>query len=226
VSWAGPKRIHLPGIAFEDLPHIDVVLVSHNHYDHMDKNTLIQLHEKFKPVFLVGLGDKAHLESWGIQNVTELDWWESLKIKDFTFNYTPAQHFSGRTLGDRYESLWGGFMIQTPENKNIYFVGDTGYASFFKDIQNRFKNIDVALIPIGAYEPRWFMKNMHVNPEEAVLAHIDLKSKKSFGMHFGTFQLTAEKLDAPSEDLKSALRKLNVPEKDFIAPQVGSTYEL
>ncbi len=191
VSWAGPQRVHHPGIKFDQLPKIDIVIVSHNHYDHMDLNTLERLERKFSPVFVVPLGDKLKLSKLGIEKVFELDWWENIKFNEFEIVFTPAKHWSKRSLFDRNDSLWGSFII-SKENKSVYFAGDTGYSKHFKEIASRFKNISLSLLPIGAYAPRWFMQSMHMDPEEAVWAHKDLNSKQSIGMHFGTFQLTNE----------------------------------
>lgn len=209
VQWAGPKRVRKPGIKFKNLPQIDVVIISHNHYDHMDADTLQNLEKKFSPLILAPLGDKEFLDGLGLKNVKELDWWEEVKVRDHNFIYVPAQHFSGRGLFDRMESLWGGYVIQS-KNKQIYFAGDTGYSKHFSEISQKLGPIDFSLIPIGAYEPRWFMKDMHVNPDDAVLAHKDLKSKHSIGMHYGTWQLTDEKIDQPIIDLEIAKKKYQV----------------
>lgn len=228
VTWAGPARHHAPGIKFEDLPKIDVIIISHNHYDHMDLATLKKLEKKFKPLVLCPKGDLALLKGEGLNNVVELDWWEEKSFKDYQFIFTPAQHFSGRGLFDRFKSLWGSYVIKTPQNKKIFFGGDTGYSKHFKEIFQRMGEMDFALIPIGAYEPRWFMKAMHVNPEEAVKAHLDLKSKQSIGIHFGTFQLTDEGIDEPEKDLKISREKLGVQTETFttLAPGESRVFEL
>lgn len=224
VSFAGPKRVRAPGLAFSRLPKIDIVAISHNHYDHLDIDTLKKLDDKFKPLFLVPMGDKKLLREEGMKNVLELDWWasayhlgEKLKI-----TFTPAQHFSGRGLFDRMESLWGSYVFRY-NGYQIFFAGDTGYSKHFKEIKYRFEYIDFALIPIGAYKPRWFMKPMHVNPSEAVKAHKDLNSKKSIGMHFGTFQLTDEAIYKPVEDLQRAKLKANLNPEEFSIMSVGQT---
>jgi L-ascorbate metabolism protein UlaG (beta-lactamase superfamily) len=224
VSFAGPKRVRETGLAFDQLPPIDVVIISHNHYDHMDLDTIKRLEEKFKPQFLVPMMDAKLLKKIGVKKVMELDWWASFYGADekFKITFTPAQHFSGRGLFDRMESLWGSYMIRF-NGHNIFFGGDTGYASHFKEIQKRLGDTDFALLPIGAYLPRWFMKDMHVNPEEAVLAHFDLKSKKSVGMHFGTFQLSDEAIYKPVEDLQRAKLKRNMNANDFTVMSVGQT---
>lgn len=204
VTFAGPKRARLPGVTLENLPAIDVVIVSHNHYDHMDLSSLKAIDAKFHPLFIVPLKNREFLIKNGIQNVVELDWWQEHKVKAATFTLTPCLHWSSRSLWDKYETLWGSFMV-TMEGFKLYFAGDTGYAEHFRDIKVRLGAPDVALLPIGAYEPRWFMKKHHMNPAEAVEAHKDLEAVHSFGMHFGTFQLTDEGIDDPVIDLKKAL---------------------
>lgn len=224
VSWAGPKRVRPPGIDFSQLPKIDYVIISHNHYDHLDLNTLTKLEKKFSPLVFVPIGDGKLLKSQGITNVHELDWWQSKKdLKDnLKITFTPAQHFSGRGLFDRMESLWGSYVLSL-NNLNLFFGGDTGYSKHFKEIKHRLGEMDFSLIPIGAYEPRWFMKAMHVNPDEAVQAHIDLKSKKSIGMHFGTFQLTDEAIDQPIIDLEAAKQKHSLKSDEFTVLDFGQT---
>lgn len=223
-SFIGPARAREPGIAFETLPKIDVVLISHNHYDHMDRVTLLRLEKQFSPKFLVALGDAARARSWGLKNVQELDWWENTAVAPTTvITFAPTQHFSSRGLFDRNHSLWGSYMIEH-HGKRIYFGGDAGYSAHYKTIQQRLGDVSVALLPIGAYEPRWFMKNMHVNPTEAVEAHKDLRAKHSIGMHFGTFQLSSEQYDQPAKDLATATAAAGLPSKAFITIDEGSTH--
>jgi L-ascorbate metabolism protein UlaG (beta-lactamase superfamily) len=224
VSWAGPKRVIKPAIKFEDLPPIDVVLISHNHYDHMDLATLKKLNDKFSPAILVGLGNNKLLESQGISNVHELDWWDTFDFNGIPIHFTPVQHWSARGILDKRMTLWGGFYIEA--KKKIFFAGDTGYGKVFNMIHDRYGDMEVGLLPIGAYEPRWFMKDTHVNPEEAVRIFKDLKLKKGFGIHFATFKdLTDEPKLKPVNDLKNALQKLGVNEGDFIAPEFGIAYQ-
>ena len=226
VSWAGPKRVRAPGLPFNRLPKIDIVTISHNHYDHLDIETLLKLNKKFKPKFIVPMGDKKLLNDIGIKNVEELDWWTSTNYlgDKLKITFTPAQHFSGRGIFDRMRSLWGGYVFRF-NGYQVFFAGDTGYASHFKEIKYRFEHIDFALIPIGAYKPRWFMKPMHVNPNEAVKAHIDLGSKKSIGMHFGTFQLSDEAIYKPVEDLQRAKTEYGIKPNDFNIMSVGETLQ-
>lgn len=198
-SFIGPKRHHVPGIDFDKLPPIDFVLVSHNHYDHMDLDTLKRLDDKFHPTFITGLGNDTYLKKNGIANVIGLDWWES----NFGITYVPAEHFSARWPWDRNKMLWGGFIIQH-EGETLYFAGDTAYGKFFQEIHKRFGSPKVAFLPIGAYEPRWFMKPAHMNPEEALNAQLDLGAKTAIAMHWGTFQLADEARDQPVIDLRQA----------------------
>lgn len=222
VSFAGPKRIHEPGIDFETLPQIHVVLLSHNHYDHLDLRTLKKLYERFKPLILVPLGDKKLLESEGIRNVKEMDWWESTKIDDLEIHFTPAQHWSSRGLFDRRKSLWGSYFLKDPQ-KTLYFGGDTGFGPHFLEIHKRFGAPKLALLPIGAYEPRWFMKEAHMNPNDAVNAHKVLCAEFSAALHFGTFQLTDEGIDDPKQDLEFALDSNSLPKSTFWVPEPGQT---
>lgn len=204
LSFMGPKMSYFPAIKKENLPPIDYVLVSHNHYDHMDKNSLSYLDQKFSPTFIVPLNNAHILKSFGIKKIKELNWWEKADTNSpVEIFLTPARHWSRRSLFDTNKSLWGSFVIKTP-NEKIYFAGDTGYGIHFKEIFNHFGPMSVSLLPIGAYEPRWFMKEAHMNPEDAVLAHMDLASKKSIGMHFGSVQLTDEGIQKPIEDLEIA----------------------
>lgn len=222
-SWVGPSRARELGIKIDELPNIDLVIISHNHYDHLDINSLALLNEKFKPLFLIPIGDGKILKNKGITNYIELHWWQTALLnQDLKITFTPAQHFSNRGLFDRDKSQWGSYMINY-KNQNIYFGGDTGYSPHFKKIGNHFKEIKLSFIPIGAYEPRWFMRDVHVNPDDAVQAHIDLKSQKSIGMHFGTFQLTDESINEPIYDLQLALKKYKVEKEKFITLELGNT---
>lgn len=223
LSWIGPKRVREPGIAFEELPRIDLVVVSHNHYDHMDLDTLKRLSERFAPRILVPLGDKALIESAGINRVEELDWWETFELTPETHViFTPTQHFSSRGLFDRNKSLWGSYIIRHREHL-IYFGGDAGYSTHYAEINARFGPVNLAFLPIGAYEPNWFMGPVHMNPAEAVKAHRDLASRQSVAIHFGTFRMTEEAIDRPVLDLKAALASQGVAEDDFAVLEEGRT---
>lgn len=223
VSFAGPKRVREPGRPFDFLPPIDVVIISHNHYDHLDLPTIQDLDKKFHPLFIVPLGDEKTLLDAGVQNVKALDWWEEVRVKNTRFIFAPAKHWSARSLWNKNKSLWGSFMIDNGPKK-IYFAGDTGFGNHFTEIKKRLGPPDIALIPIGAYKPEWFMKFYHTNPEEAVKAHLDLEAKKTFAMHFGTFQMSNEGIDEPERDLKLAMKNLNVSEEDFQILEHGQTF--
>ena len=225
-SWVGPKRVRDSGIKIEELPKIDVILVSHNHYDHLDINSLIEINKKHSPLFLIPANVGELLLDNEIDNFIELKWWQTSVISNnLKVTFTPAQHFSGRGVFDRFQTLWGSFLINYNENK-VYFGGDTGYSDHFKKIGDYFKEIDIAFIPIGAYEPRWFMRDVHTNPDDAVLAHKDLHSKFSIGMNFGTFQLTDEAINQPIEDLKIAKIKHNLDVNEFQIFEIGKSYKL
>ena len=226
-QWAGPKRVHAPGIALADLPPIDVILISHNHYDHLDKATLKTLIAKQEkpPLLLAGLGNGPLLATLGDSDHRDLDWEEGVSHEGVEFLFTECRHRSGRGLADQMTTLWGSFVIKTSEG-NLYFAGDTGYGPHLKETGARHGPFALALLPIGAYEPRWFMKDVHLNPDEAVLAHRELDSDFSIGIHFGTFQLTYEAIDQPVMDLQKALASHAVPAADFQVMQVGETREL
>ncbi|HXH74528.1 MAG TPA: MBL fold metallo-hydrolase [Bacteriovoracaceae bacterium] len=220
----GPvKRVREPGVALDILPPIDVVVISHNHYDHMDMESLKTIDAKFKPLFLVPLGEEKRLKEAGLQNVQEMDWWAEQKVKEARITFTPVQHWSARGIFDKNESLWGGYFIDLPPIK-IYFAGDTGYTPFFLQTKSRLGAPDIALLPIGAFEPRWFMKDHHMDPKEAVMAHIDLGSDLSFGMHFGTFPLTYEAHDQPLKDLSAARKFFKLEDDKFRVLDFGQSY--
>ncbi len=222
-SWWGPKRVCLPGVKFEDLPPIDIVLLSHNHYDHMDLATLKRLAKEHQPMIYVSKGNQAYLEANGITSVKELDWWDQEQFSlIYTLHFVPAQHFSARGFFDHNKTLWGGFVLKGPK-QSIYFAGDTGYGPHFEEIKHRLGPPALSILPIGAYAPRWFLKTVHLNPEEAVKAHLDLASKQSLAMHFGTFQLTDEDFDAPLHDLEKALKHYELPPDCFWILKPGET---
>jgi len=225
VQWTGPRRVRAPGLAFEALPRIDVVLVSHNHYDHLDLDTLVRLEHDHDPLFLTGLGNRAFLEEHGLGQVREFDWWEETLHGAARFTYTPAQHWSGRGVSGRNRTLWGGFVIEA-DGRKVFFAGDTGYWRHFRDLRERLGIVDLAMLPIGAYEPRWFMSEQHMNPEEAVRAHLDLEARMSIGTHYGCFQLTDEGIDDPVRELNAARRRHGVPEDQFRALETGETLRI
>ena len=235
VGFAGPKRHVPPGLAIAELPHIDVVLISHNHYDHLDDASVRALAAQAggPPLYVVPLGIKAWLAARGISRAVELDWWQSIRVgRDDSVEivFTPSQHWSSRSLGDRMETLWGGYAVFAPEFQ-LYFAGDTAYSKDFADIHARFaarhggaaQGFDLALIPIGAYEPRWFMHEQHVDPAEAVQIHLDLVARHSIGVHWGVFELTDEALDEPPQALAEARAARGVADDAFAVMAVGET---
>ncbi len=240
VQFAGPKRAQPPGMDLKDLPRIDAVLLSHNHYDHLDTNTVKALNVQAggPPLFIVPLGVKKWFAAQGITNVQQLDWWDKTFVKTFAgeveVHFTPVQHWSARGPGDRRASLWGGFAVFASDFQ-MYFSGDTGYSPDFIDTQKHFAaqqtearggSFDIALIAVGAYAPRWFMKDMHINTEDAVQIHLDLQAKRSIGVHWGTFDLTDESLDQPPKDLATARAAKNLPQEAFDVMAVGQTLKL
>ncbi len=221
----GPRRVRPPAVPFDALPPIAIVLLSHNHYDHCDLAALRRLAETCDPLVVTPLGNAALVRSAGIRRVEELDWWQHATTSPMPIVLTPACHFSARTPFDRNRALWGGFTIAAG-SRRIYFAGDTGYARFFADVRQRLGPIDLALLPIGAYEPRWFMRAVHMNPAEAVQAHLDLEASESIGMHFGTFQMATEGIDEPLRALEEACRANNVPASRFRTLGFGESIRL
>ena len=207
---------------FDDLPSISLVLLSHNHYDHCDLPTLRLLERRFHPPVVTPLGNGPLLRSAGFRQVEEVDWWETASAAPLPITVTPAQHFSARGMFDRNHALWGGFLIEA-RGLHILHAGDSGYGPHFREIGARLGPIDLALLPIGAYEPRWFMKDIHMNPAEAVQAHLDLAARQSIAMHFDTFQLTPEGIDEPVRELGKALRERGVPAERFRTAEVGES---
>ena len=213
VSWAGPRRHHAPGIRFEDLPPIDAVLISHNHYDHLDVPTLRRLNRKHT---FVGLGNAAF-----VKGATDLDWWESVPLtNDVRVHCVPAQHFSSRGVTDRDANLWCGFVLETPRG-SIYFAGDTGYGPHFAMIRERFGAMALALLPIGAYRPEWFMCSVHISPRDAVRAARELGAAVSIPMHYFTFHLGDDGQDEPAEVLRREL----TPDVRFTILEPGGVFE-
>lgn len=289
VQWIGPLRAQPPGVLLQDLPPIDVVAISHNHYDHLDKDSVLALDARSKAasadgngqtLFLVPLGQKAWFNALGIRQVVELDWWQGVRVLrslpgaalqtsalgsvpsalpnaeassapppitevGADFYLTPVQHWSARSFDDRSHTLWGGWSVLGPQ-LNWYFSGDTGYSKDFADTRRRLSPLaqptasgqnpswlppllplfDLALLAVGAYEPRWFMAQQHVNPAEAVQIHQDLGAALSVGIHWGTFALTDEPLDQPPRDLALARQAAGVAEAAFVTLQIGETRKL
>jgi len=233
LSFIGPKRHHPPGVPLSALPHIDIVVVSHNHYDHFDEHAVRALAAQpgGSPLFIVPLGLRDWLARRGVAQAIELDWWQSRQVGDVEVMLVPAQHWSGRGLTDRMKTLWGGYAVMAPDC-HLFFAGDTGYSRDFVEIRERLAarhqasrggGFDIALLPIGAYEPRWFMQEQHVNVHEAVKIHHDLGAKRSLGVHWGTFQLTDEALDEPPRVLAELRREHGIADELFTTLAIGET---
>ena len=225
LNRLGPRRVRPPAVRFDDLPAISTVLLSHNHYDHCDLPTLRRLGRRFDPLVVTPLKNGRLVRSAGIQRFEELDWWQQSGMSALPITLTPARHFSARTPFDRNRALWSGFVL-TAGGARIFFAGDTAYGPFFKDIAHRLGPIDLALLPIGAYEPRWFMQAVHMNPAEAVQAHLDVNASESIGMHFGTFQMTAEGIDDPLRALDEARQQHNIAPSNFRTLGFGESHRL
>ncbi len=222
LEWAGPRRFGEPGIAFADLPPIDAVLVSHNHYDHMDLTTLARLHRTHAPVFVVPLGNAAYLQRAGIENIVELDWWQQLSVGSVTIHAVPAKHWSRRGLFDTNHALWAGYYLTQPE-ASVFFAGDTGMSEHFAEIRQRLGAPDLALLPIGAYLPRWFMEPQHIDPAEAVRASDQLGARYGMAIHFGTFALGDDGQDQSVADLSTALASTFDATAEFWIPRQGES---
>lgn len=223
-SFAGPRRIRPPGIPWAHLPRIDAVLVSHNHFDHLDLTTLVELYRRFQPKFITGYGNREILSSRGIRDVEELDWWQSSTATTLAARvvFTPAQHWSSRSLIVKNTTLWGGFWIENDRSR-IYFAGDSGYGPDFAAIRLRLGVPDLALLPIGAYEPRWFMSGSHLAPDDALRARRDLGEPRCLAMHFDTFALADEAFGAAERELEIARTEAGLPDRQFHAPSAGET---
>lgn len=228
IGFAGPKRYTPPAMHVDHLPPIDIVLLSHNHYDHLDRDAVkkIARRNEGRTKFLVPLKVADWFRREGIDNVVELDWWDDTSPVDGRAGvrawFVPAQHFSGRALNDRNATLWGGWVLEI-DGLRLFFAGDTGYGKDFADIGAVFGGFDLSLIPIGAYEPQWFMNAVHVNPEDAVRIHRDVKSRLSIGMHWGTFILTDEPVDEPPQRLARALAAQDIDPHAFATMRHGET---
>jgi L-ascorbate metabolism protein UlaG (beta-lactamase superfamily) len=201
LSWIGPRRRRKPGVSWEDLPRIDIVLISHNHYDHLDLPTLRRLAARGESTFIVPSGVARLLRLENIGPAHELDWGEAFSLSgSFNIHCVPAMHFSSRGIFDRNKTLWCGYMIECQE-RMVYFAGDTAFGRHFAQIREKFGSPHLALLPIGAYEPRWFMSPVHMAPDDAVRAHEILGTETSIAIHHGTFQLTDEGIDTPKKQL-------------------------
>ncbi len=229
LAWIGPRRVTPPGLALDDLPPIDLVLISHNHYDHLDRRSVERLARRpgaGETEWLVPTGLRRTLARFGARRVRELGWWESAELNGgWTAHAVPVQHASARSGPDYLRTLWAGWMVERPGFRFL-FVGDTGYSPDFLEIRRRLGPPDLAALPIGAYEPRWFMRAVHANPEEAVRIHLDLESRYSVALHWGTFSLTDEPLAEPPERLAAARAAAGLEPERFMVLQHGETRRL
>jgi N-acyl-phosphatidylethanolamine-hydrolysing phospholipase D len=230
VQFMGPRRVMPPPIALDELPPLDVVLLSHSHYDHLDKRTVKWLaRHRSEAIWVTPLKLGAYLRGWGVQHVVELDWWETGDVHGVTVTPTPARHFSARRLGDRNSTLWSGYALRVA-GRRIYFAGDTAYHPEFGTIGDRHGPFDLALIPIGAYDPRWFMRVVHVNPEEAVQAYEDVRTAHPeapaplmLAIHWGTFRLTSEPMDEPPRGTEQRWRERGLDADRLWIARFGET---
>lgn len=223
IQFAGPRRMRPPGIRFEDLPRIDLVLLSHNHYDHFDVNTLRKIEKSWSPKYIAPLGVDKLLSKIGCKDVQVVDWHNELSVHDIRVKATPANHFSARGMMDRNQTLWCGYIMYI-DDFVLYFAGDTGYGDCFKEIGHTEGSIDLALIPIGAYKPEWFMSPVHISPDEALRVHHDVNARYSIAMHFGTFSLADDNPETSTQALLATLEKNQVDPKYFIIPDEGHSY--
>lgn len=220
-----PRNV-APGLAWEALPTIDVVTVSHNHFDHMDRPTLQRLAKReTPPAAVVPLGLARSMRAWGYREVHELGWWDTARVRGLDVTLVPAQHWSRRSAFDQDKTLWGGFVIEGG-GLRAYHSGDTAYFSGFKQIGARAGKIDAAMLPIGAYDPRWFMREQHMNPDDAVQAFIDLGAERFFAMHWGTFKLTDEPLDEPPTLTRALFERRGLAAHGLVIPAIGETVSL
>lgn len=206
VSFAGPARVTPPGLRFEDLPPIHVVVISHDHYDHLDVATVRRLHAVHGPRFLVPLGLRAWFAALGIHDVEELDWWERREVRGLVFTCLPAQHFSGRTPWDRNRRLWAGWAV-VGRDRRLFFAGDTAYHPLFREVGRRLGPFELAAIPIGAYQPAAIMRAAHTTPEEALDLFGDVRGRVLVPIHWGTFDLAEEPLEEPPGRLEAEARR-------------------
>ena len=221
LQWVGPRRFHPVPLAPEELPTITAVVISHNHYDHLDKGTVRQLEDKVE-YFVVPLGVGEHLRDWGVDDdsIVELDWWEELEIGELTLAATPAQHFSGRSLTDRNKTLWASWVIQG-DGANLFFSGDTGYFDGFSEIGERYGPFDVTMIENGAYNEAW--RSMHLMPEESVQAHIDLRGRAMLPIHNSTFDLSIHAWYEPLERVSALAAERGV---QLLTPVIGAPVQV
>ncbi len=230
VRWAGPHRLTTPGLALDALPPIDVVLLSHNHYDHLDAGSVRAIARRHPSArWFTPLGVARYVRRWGARAVTELDWWNAIDADDLRVACVPAQHASGRTPFDRMRTLWCGWTLRTGRHA-IYFAGDTAYHPEFGEIARREGPFDLCILPVGAYEPRWFMRPVHVNPDEAVRAYTDVARAHpesappiALAVHWGTFSLADEPVDEPPRRAAEVWRGAGLPSENLWILSLGET---
>jgi L-ascorbate metabolism protein UlaG (beta-lactamase superfamily) len=225
VQWTGPKRVNPPAIPIDDLPRIDIVLISHDHYDSLDADSVEALRGRpggERTVFYVPLGLKGWLNDRGVERVVELDWWDQARQGSTEVTAVPVQYWSQRWLLRTNRTLWAGFVVRTPAGR-FFFAGDSAYTQHFQSIGEKYGPFDLAAIPIGAYAPRWFMRTMHMNPEESVKVHRDVRARLSVAMHWGTFRLTDEPLDEPPRLLARARATAGLRNDEFVVLMHGET---
>ncbi|GGQ14400.1 MBL fold metallo-hydrolase [Streptomyces mutabilis] len=216
-----PARVTPVGVPWSALPRVDAVVISHNHYDHLDAPTLRRL-PRDTPAFVpAGLGRWFHRRRF--TRVTELDWWEASELNGVRFDFVPAHHWSKRTLTDTCRTLWGGWVLTAPDGRRVYFAGDTGYGHWFARIGRRYPGIDLALLPIGAYDPRWWLRDVHCDPEEAVRAAQDVGARRMAPMHWGTFVLSAEPVLEPLTRVRTAWQRAGLPREHLWDLPVGGS---
>jgi len=226
LSFYGPKRKTPPPVTVQQLPAVDVVLISHNHYDHLDRCTIRELTKRFREItFVVPLGLKRWFSYYPAKRVVELDWWESLTLDDMTLHATPARHWSMRTPWDRNRSLWCGWVIHHPALR-FYFTGDSGYSEKLVEIGTRLGPFDIAALPIGAYAPRWFMQEQHMDPQQSVMLYQQLNTPRVIPIHWGVFELADESLDEPPQQLSFALNAAGIMQHRFHPLKIGARIDL
>jgi N-acyl-phosphatidylethanolamine-hydrolysing phospholipase D len=221
-SFVGPRRLTPPGLAFEDLPPIHIVVISHDHYDHLDAPTVTRLAATHRPLFLVPLGLRGWFSDLGVGPVEELDWWESRALRDVTFTCLPVQHWSGRSLWETNRRLWSGWAVASP-TRRLFFAGDTGYWDGLREIGARLGPFDLALVSIGAYMPPRIMGMTHTTPEEAIRVFRDVRAGRMVAMHWGTFNLAEEPFDEPPRRLTRAARGLGIDDDRIWVLPFGET---
>lgn len=222
-SFMGPKRYREPGIKLDDLPRIDVVLLTHNHYDHMDIFTLREIYKKYRPKIFTPLGNSLYLKKKGISQAIDMDWWGKKSLsKDVNLVCVPAEHFSSRAFSDRNKTLWSGFVLETSRG-NIYFSGDTAYGNFVKKISEKYNSFILGFLPAAVWKPVWLMKPVHISPDDAVQMHKDLNIKTTIGIHHGTFKLSDDGQDEGPDRIRELVKNSSPKTIDFRILENGQT---